>query len=119
MNDDNEANTEPERPAVRVPFKRSDRDNIIETIGKLNRYASPKIDLDKLSQLSLLSEIDFNKKVVSIMCAIDKAMDEPAAYPEVESPEVMVGNLERFQKSKSTYFHWDKSALLKLTEQLQ
>src|ERR1700730_17839639 len=107
MNDDNEA-PNAERPAVRVPFKRSDRDNIIEMIGKLNRYASPKISLDLLGQLNSLSDEDFNKRVVSIMVAINKAMGGETAVPfvEVEDPYVQVANFERWQRQRSTYYHW-------------
>jgi hypothetical protein len=55
------------------------------------------------------------------MVAIDKAMGGDAAVPfvEVEDPYVQVANFERWQRQRSTYYHWCKAEIQDLLQHLQ
>jgi hypothetical protein len=114
-------NEESNTVAVRKTTWRSDRENIVECLGRLNRYTEIKFDLGRLSQLSSLSEQEFLKRMVQVMNALDKALagGDAAAYAETEAPEDQVENLRTWQQQRSGYFQWNEYEHRQLLEHLQ
>jgi hypothetical protein len=127
------AETTPEHPSTRALKRKSERDNIVETIGRLNRWIEPKVDLGKLSQLSGLSDEDWKATMARIARNINAGLsgDEAADYAvrftncpgcgealEAPAPEVAVANLATWQKARPVFFPWSPYELRKLLEHL-
>jgi hypothetical protein len=111
-----------EAPSTRALRRKRERDDVIEALGRLNRYLRLKFELGLLPPLLEQSDVDWNATLARLSRAITEALGggaEPAPFVAADDPEILVAHLRTWQRARSQYFHWSEYQLQELLKYLE
>jgi hypothetical protein len=112
----------PEHASTRALRRKRERDDVIEALGRLNRYLRLKFELGLLRPLLEQSDVDWGTTLARLSRAITEALGgggAPAPFVAAEDPETAIDHLRTWQRARSQYFQWSEYSLRELLKHLE